>query len=141
MVRRQKETIMDGLAAILQKHAEELEIERNAHRDALVLCEVYEQRIAELEAARWEPVPAMKPLWSNYRIGSLTTKVRREPPDWFTADSVVTAARIVRDSYEQQRQQDAAMIAALQAENERLRRLTEVPPWDAPTPPEPPATN
>jgi hypothetical protein len=53
----------NGLAAMLQKHAEELEVERAAHRDALALCEVYEQRIAALEAAPlgrvpgWEPVP------------------------------------------------------------------------------------
>lgn len=38
----------DGLKALLQKHADELEREQAAHRDALALCEVYEQRIAEL---------------------------------------------------------------------------------------------
>lgn len=40
----------DGLKALMQRHAEELEGEQAAHRDALALCEVYEQRIAELEA-------------------------------------------------------------------------------------------
>lgn len=50
----------EGLQALMQKHADELEIEQAAHRDALALCEVYEQRIAALEqaaAAAGEPVP------------------------------------------------------------------------------------
>lgn len=43
--------VSDGLKALMQKHAEELEREQAAHRDALALCEVYEQRIAELKSA------------------------------------------------------------------------------------------
>lgn len=42
----------EGLQALMQKHADELEIEQAAHRGALALCEVYEQRIAALEQAQ-----------------------------------------------------------------------------------------
>jgi hypothetical protein len=65
------------------------------------------------------PVP---PLWSNHRIGSLSTKFRKKPPFWFTASSVIDAARMVRDDYEAERQRLAARIAALEAQLANARK-------------------
>lgn len=56
----------DGLRALMGKHAEELECEQAAHRDALALCEVYEAQLASLraqlqEAQAWQPTG-----WHNF---------------------------------------------------------------------------
>lgn len=65
-----------------------------------------------------------KPLWSNYRIGSLTSKVRGDGPYYFTADGVIRAARLVRDDYERERVHLKARIAQLEAELAALRTVS-----------------
>lgn len=52
-----------GLIALLEKYEQELEAERAAHRDALALLEVYEAKIANLEAHVAAPEALHYILW------------------------------------------------------------------------------